>query len=157
VNYVIGIKKESVKQMKNKKAASQIIAWVLLLGLTISLAIGVYQFTKGQAEGLTDSTVTSLEGNLECENVKINVKPDGSCATLDITNTGTITVDKISIVSLGNPKSVLKEVDLAPKQKKVGFSFDGYLGGDGDIQVTPIITIKNKDMSCKTSKATITC
>ena len=56
-----------------KKGASAIVAWVLLLGFTIALATTIFYWTKSQATEMTEHTVEFVTGQMECQDISINV------------------------------------------------------------------------------------
>lgn len=136
----------------NKKAASEIIAWVLLLGFAISLAVGVYSWSRTHTEELTESTVTFIEGKLECLEVSINVKKQPECLLLNISNRGKMTVDKISIASLDGSNSILIDANLLPLKSRT-FAYEQ----GSDIEVLPVIILDNKNIGCKDRKIIVRC
>ena len=136
----------------NKKAAGEIIAWVLLLGFAISLAIGVYSWSRTHTEELTESTVTFVEGKLECAEININVKKQPDCSSLNISNKGMFNIDKISIASLDGSKSALIDANLIPLKSK---AFTYQQGSD--IEVMPIIILDNKNIGCIEKKIIVGC
>lgn len=155
MRYVVGrvIPAQQIVTIKmNKKAAGQIIAWVLLFGFAISLAIGIFSWSKVQTEDLTESTVNFVEGKLECREVKINVKKDPDCTNLNISNRGKLTITKISIASLDGSNSNLLDANIIPLQSK---AFPYQIGSD--IEVLPIINISRNDVGCVDRKVRIEC
>ena len=139
----------------NKRGASLVIAWVLLLGLSISLAIGVFSWSKLKTEALTDSSVTFVEGSLECNEVKLNVKKIGECASLDVYNRGKLAVEKIGISSLDGSSSKVVDANLIPLQNKV-FEYQGVKSKEG-IEVLPIIRLGDELVACRDRRVLLDC
>lgn len=82
-----------------KKGVSPIIAWILILGLTISLAAIVTNWYLGQSKEMAEKTLTTLEGGIECSEVNINVAytNDKIQCIAKIANTGKLKIDSIRI------------------------------------------------------------
>ncbi len=96
--------------MCNKRGISPIIATVLLLGFTITLATTVFLWMQGQTETMSESTVEYAEGEMQCQNVRINVAPTGTgdpptCEKLEVQNMGYLKIDKIVVRELCADKS----------------------------------------------------
>lgn len=161
--------------MGNKRGISPIIATVLLLGFTIALATTVFLWMSGQTKTLSESTVEYAEGEMQCQNVRINVlKHDGStCKTLDVSNKGYITIKQLAIRTfVGNTPSILypesSEMKLKPQSSNCGPGTVEPNCGVVNIdpknttacektEVTPIITVGNRKVGCKDKTIVIKC
>ncbi|MBU4502975.1 MAG: hypothetical protein KKA79_10355 [Nanoarchaeota archaeon] len=148
--------------MRNKKGAGTIIAWVLLLGFSIGLAITVFMWTTQQTEEMGKTSVRFVEGGMMCDNVMINVAVDNpTTCSITISNTRYLNISQISIRQLeGTPTSTNEPVNLAPRSKDIPESQSKYskvTGYCGDIEVMPIITINEELVGCKNKAITIEC
>src|SRR3989344_6629314 len=139
----------------DKRGASLVIAWVLLLGLSISLAIGVFSWSKLKTEALTESSVTFVEGSLECNEVKISIKKVGECDSLDVYNRGKLSIEKLGLSSLDGSSSDVLDANLAPLQNKV-FDYSGPNVEEG-IEVLPLIRVGDDLVACRDSKVLLDC
>ena len=78
-----------------KKGQGAIIAWVLLIGLSVSLAVVVSTWTRQQAEQTAEGIVSGTEVDLRCASVSFNAAPD--CTDnfeIKIVNRGDFTIHK---------------------------------------------------------------
>src|SRR3989339_952849 len=84
---------------KQKKGIAPVIAWVLLLSLTITMGVFVTRWYLARTEGMTESTVNSLSGGIECSDVNINVAYTGTPANCNIkvSNTGSFRISRVLI------------------------------------------------------------
>src|SRR3989344_5667737 len=58
-----------------KKGVSPLIAWILIIGLTVSLALIVGNFLKESAETTKESLIEYVEGGSTCDKIIINAEP----------------------------------------------------------------------------------
>ena len=59
--------------MRNRKGAGAIVAWVLLLGFSIGLAVTISMWATRQTEEMSERSTRFVEGGMQCDNVMINV------------------------------------------------------------------------------------
>lgn len=155
--------KKRLTQLTVKKAISPIIATILLLGLAIVLAITIFLWQTRQVEELSESAVNFVEGGMQCENVFINALiTDQNTCTVKVFNDGLWNIEKLNIQKLYNaaPANLLKDVTLEPKSKSQ--SKDKYTttintGYCGEVQLVPIIKIKESLAACKNKIITVNC
>lgn len=133
-----------------KRGASAIVAWVLLLGFTLALATGVFYWTKTQAEDMTESTINYVAGEMECQDISLNVIKDGN--NLQITNKGYFTVDKIAIRT--SSTSEIIDIALRPKETIPILPSIDIISG---FEVIPIILTENdQEVGCKDKTIKVT-
>lgn len=158
--------------MTDKKGVGAVIAWVLLLGFTVALATTIFLWMKSQTETLTESTVEHVEGELQCQNVRINViKSDGStCGRLDVSNKGYVVINQLSISSFdGASSSILyPDAEKEIKPQSTNCKPENNCGIEKNvnpknitackkIEVMPIIRISNRKVGCKDRMVVIEC
>ena len=133
------------KLRKSKKAISPIIAWILLLGFSISLAVIIFNWTRTYTQELTESTVNFVEGKIECQEVSINVIANEDCSQITITNRGKLNIDQLAIRTFRDDyENTLIEKDLLePKQSK-----QLNILSSNEVEVIPIVEINNKLIGC---------
>ena len=134
-----------MNRLKSKKGMSEIIAWILLLGFSISLAVIIFNWTRTHTEELTESTVSFVEGKLECQEIAINVATNDDCSTITITNKGKLTIDQLAIRTFRQDyeNTLMETTKLAPKQSK-----QLNILSSNKIEVIPIVKIKEKLIGC---------
>lgn len=101
--------------MFHKKGISPVIAWVLILGFTIALGAIVTNWYLQQSKKTTESTLGTMEGEMECNEIRINVaftqpQPTSGNCILKVSNTGMLKIDSIRI------NSIQKSYDKNPKE-----------------------------------------
>ena len=167
--------------MTDKKGIGAVIAWVLLLGFTVALATTIFLWMKGQTETMSESTIEFAEGEMQCQNVRINVVNVGS--KLNVHNVGYLTINQLSIRTIGelgedsksklepdpapdcelNPDDCLKPqtsgTQCQPPSCGVISDIEGNLTAPvcTQIEVMPIIKIKTRMVGCKDRKVVIKC
>ncbi len=131
--------------IKDKKGAGEIIAWILLLGFSISLAVLIFNWSRTQTEELTESTVSFVEGKLECQEIAINVVTNEDCTSITITNKGKLNIDQLAIRTFRQEyeNTLFEKNLLAPKQSK---TLD--ILQSNKIEVIPIVKINEKLVGC---------
>jgi|TARA_B100001971_G_C18247138_1_gene575153 hypothetical protein len=136
--------KKRIKR-KNKKGIGPIIAWILLLGFSISLAVMIFNWTRTQTEDLTESTINYVEGKLECQEVSINVVTNVECTEITINNRGKLNIEQFAIrVFREDEKTLISEDLLAPKASTTLPPIIQF----NKLQVIPIIEVNDKLVGC---------
>jgi len=130
----------------HKKGVSPVIAWVLILGFTIALGSIVTNWYLQQSKKTTESTLGTLEGEMECNEVKINVAftQSGSGCVLKVSNTGALRIDSVKV----NGKQLA--YDRNPKEYKNYTSTD--ICDSTTATVLPIIKKDNNLAVCQNDK-----
>ncbi len=129
----------------NKKGVSPIIAWVLLLGFSVTLGVIVSSWYLQSSEQMTESTLTTLEGGIECNDVSINVAYTErySDCWLKISNTGKLKIDSVKI------NAITKEYGKNPKEYKNFTNSDiPNLCSETKITINPILDRGDSQISC---------
>lgn len=144
-----------------KKAASPVIAWILLIGITVSIAAGVITWQRSHAEKLTEETVTFITGRMECEQIKISAEKITACPDINITNRGTLTINKVSIRSdqAGGilntqiiPAATLASLALELSSQDLNIGIDYK-----KIEIMPLLSVDKKLYGCTDKKLVIEC
>ena len=140
----------------DKRGAETIVAWVLLVGLSITLGIIVSQWMKEQAEKQSEDIVKEVEGDIKCVDVSLNAYfSDSSCSTLEISNRGYFKILALKIRSdygTGDPQ----EINLNPQQTQtLNIGYSVYNGSR--IDLIPIIKVGKERLACVDKKISIEC
>lgn len=110
------------KALCNKSAVSPVIAYVLLIGLAIALAMIVTVWSKQSATEQVETIVAPTAGAAECESVSINMV--FNCTALDsvpklmLYNSGSLKIAKVEIYTNPAPKSgnpLKYDAEMMPK------------------------------------------
>ncbi|MFH1210469.1 MAG: hypothetical protein V1645_01000 [archaeon] len=146
-----------------------VVAWVLLLGFSITLGVFVFMWATKSTTDFTESTVGFVEGGMQCEQVQIYAvfsedpnDPTNKCY-LNITNNGYFTIDEIIIRGTAGTTSIPKQeiktppfVPLKPKER-----IDGNILGlpktGLTLDIIPAVKDKNKIIACPEKMITVQC
>jgi hypothetical protein len=83
--------------MRNKKGLSEIISYILILSLAVSLGTFIMVWYKGLAEKEVSGVLTPLEGTSQCDDVNINVVFNYDSCAITVYNTGNLAVKGLKI------------------------------------------------------------
>jgi len=94
-----------------KRASSEIIITILLVGFAVTSALVVMNWMTKHAEETSDVVLGDIEEGLDCEKVNINILPSADCATADIINKGYFKIHRVISRTLeGNKLEVIPVV-----------------------------------------------
>ena len=141
------------------KGISPVIAWVLLVGLTVTLAISVFNWSREQAEDVGKSIASKTEKDVRCENVAFNAVCDKG--DVNVINKGDFTIHKFIIHEYA-PSGVLANLEKAPANPlKPGGSKLQYLytmsKAAQEIDLLPVIKIEEEFVPCVNRKIVVEC
>lgn len=159
-----------LKKITNKKAVSEIVSYVLLIVIALSLAAGVYTFLKtsvpnpdNEQEKCSEDTSLSLS-DYEC------TPQEDKIITLTLENKGLFNIDGFTITATNNPDALAitmlntsegKPEEIQPGRyyfeptlklgdfRKVSFSYTG-LNNIAKIRVRPFVNGKTELLLCPT-------
>ncbi len=132
-----------------KKAISPIIAWILILGLAVSLAALVYTWYTDQTETMSETILEDIAGSVYCEDVEYDLIVDGD---LTLVNTGQRTFTKLKVTFVMLDDSITQEKyegSWAP-QSLINLNQDPTQVLT--VQVIPFITVENVEYSCASDR-----
>lgn len=144
-----GMTKMGSARMYNKKGVSPIIAWILILGLSISLGVFVTEWYLKSSKTMTENTLSTLEGGIECNDVNVNVAftKHGNDCIIKIANTGQLKIDSVKI------NNAQKDYGKNPKEYKNFTTTDiPDLCTTTNIVVIPILKTENNLINCPNDK-----
>lgn len=135
-----------------KKGQGNIIAWVLLVGFTISLAVLVGRWSLGQAGQATESIVGIGEADIRCESAAIGfdkcISYDGNVYTFNIKNKGSLKIWKVRYSGCGGDS---KDYSFG-SQSNLGLNeISGDIGCQAtaeEVSFVPFIKIEEKFIAC---------
>jgi len=145
----------------SKKGQGMIIAWVLLIGLTVALAVIVTTWTRQQAEETTEGIVAGTEVELRCAAVSFNAKPTCNGNHIDVVNRGDFSIRKF-VIHMNNKDGLNSETveffeDPILPGKSKGINTKEIDSLYGTISLTPFILVDNQIVGCSDRKLTLEC
>lgn len=134
-----------------KKGQGNVIAWVLLVGFAISLAVLVGRWSIQQAQSSTEGIVDMSEADIRCESVAISAVCTGSDGNykLDVSNKGSLIIKSINVGGCDTPK-IDGPIGLNEKTGEIGLSICGET-----IRLIPMIDINGKTIGCSAKEINI--
>lgn len=136
------------KIFSNKKGIESLIAWVLLIGFSVGLAVFVTRWSLQQAQKSTSGVEEMVMGDIQCSDVAISGHCDGN--NIIIKNKGTLNIIGYKKGSDTIP-TMLKEKILRPNLGEL------TLDANPKITIIPIIEIDGKQVMCVTQKQDFEC
>lgn len=82
---------------KSKKGLSEIIAYVLILGLTVALGAMITVWYQSTTQKQTSGIIDPVEGTSQCQDVNVNVAFGYDDCTISVYNTGTSMIDSFRV------------------------------------------------------------
>jgi len=138
----------------NKKAASELISYVLVIGLSITLAIAIGLWSRGESERVVKTVVTETETDARCAEVRLG---GFMCSRDDnievkIKNRGSFSIVGLRYIctdSQGNDVSEKLDLDspLKPDEEQSLNNIDRCDSSKG-LVLTPFIKISDKMIIC---------
>lgn len=152
--------------MKNKKGASAILAYVLLISLTVILAVSVTVYMKNKAKTQAEELTETVGTMLDCESVGINAYLEGN--TVNVKNVGSKNVsielryqnnDDNQFVSVNvlnhNGDEFLMPRDVRNLDSPASEGSKDVSRRKDKVDVIPKILINKKKIGCIDKKVTV--
>lgn len=148
---------KSLTKNKKKRGQSAIIAWVLLIGLSVSLAIVVSTWTKKQAQETTETLVSQTEADLRCAAVSFNAKAECSIPydSLKVVNRGDFTIHKFVIHIKSKEGQLISNTinlfengrePIKPGETQTLRTQDSFM--NSEIELVPFIQVDGEYVGC---------
>ena len=139
---------------QNKKAATEIIAYVLLIGMAIALGTIVSIWIKSTAEKDIKDIVQPLDNDVLCNDVSFNLNVSG-CAQVKVSNRGNFRIDdfvvRINSVLVYNGLKNAIDQSTNPGETKLLNNLPA-LNNNDEIELIPIV--RNSTCSMRRVKST---
>ena len=132
---------------------SEIVSWVLLIGVSMLLGVVVSQWLHEQAQHSTDTLIEDTTTDLVCEDVAFNAffESGTSCGSLTITNKGYHTLDEIRVRSDFG-------VDSFPLNLTPGATLTKPLNTLSlGVEIIPVVLLAEKPVGCTDKKIKLAC
>src|SRR3989344_89577 len=132
-----------------KRGVSEIVSWVLLVGLTITIGMVVSQWLREHAEITTDKLADQTQADLICNDVAINAyfTDPSTCASVTLVNKGYHTIHEINARSKygTNPYTI----DLKPGDPPTTQPLNT---GNTSVDIIPVVVVKGATIGCPTQQ-----
>ena len=135
-------------RMINKKGISQAVGFVLLLGLSVSLAIFVGIWIKERSEKTIEGVAGNQERETKCDDVLLNVFPNCGVVdenvvviSLNLTNRGLFSIVQLRCDGF----FVDLEPPLTPGEKREGQDLNNCIGSVTSI-IVPMVNLSNGEI-----------
>ncbi len=138
---------EYLKLYKMNKKAMAWISWILLLLFFLILSVMVYQWSIQHTEMISKQMQEYVEGNIACSDVVFDVQLDISANNDEVTNYGTITIDKL-LVRYDGAQSTELEINLIPGNSQL-LNMPPYTKS---MEVLPMLLVGNDWVVCPEKK-----
>lgn len=149
-----------------KKGQGAIIAWVLLIGLSVSLAVVVSTWTRQQAEQTSETIVSQTEIDLRCASVSFNAAPtcESPYDSIKIVNRGDFTIHKfVAQIQSKDGKLISNTINLfeggrepiKPGETQTLRTQNSFQ--DSEIGLVPFIKVDEQLAGCSSRKLTVKC
>lgn len=166
--------KKTFRGLGERKGIETIVAWVLLLGFSVTLGVMVMMWATKTTEKMTEKTLSYMEGSLQCGDVQIYAvfsQPTGppgttQCGYMNITNRGYITIDEIAVrgINKGNKATFSTKLTsapwapLQPKTEARGTTSGwGIPNNNAEVDLIPVVYIDSKKYGCTEKLVRLTC
>lgn len=138
----------------DKRGLSAIIAWVLLVGLSVGLGIIVTTWAKQQASKTVEGTIQNIEGDLRCAEVSFKAFVMPPPCDINISNTGYYTIVNVSVRHQFGTQ--IFAANLLPQQDSKVLNIQ--VSPPIQLDIIPIIrSEKNQLIGCADRKLVLTC
>lgn len=144
--------------MMLKKGQGNVIAWVLLVGFAVSLAVLVGRWSLGQSQQATEGIISTGESDIRCENVAISAECSGE--DLIVSNKGSLKIVRLNIGGCDSDKEIFCTKSgeeytgdcLGLNKVSSPISTSGCYD---DITLVPMIYIENEVIGCPTKELNV--
>lgn len=138
--------------MISRKAIAPIIAFVLLMGLAVTLGVFVTIWYTRASEKQTSELIGRFGTEEECSSVSFDAALDYDACTGEMYNLGKFTIDKIKIDTYytdGTEKHDIADVNILPRE---GVSAPLPLSLIAKLQISPILEDKGELIECTNNR-----
>lgn len=146
--------------MRNKKAITPAISWILLIGMSVALAGVVTIWMKSTAEDSTKTVIGGVEVDMQCNDVSLNAYETPSttqCNSIEVINKGLYSITGIKVRDNNGVRDFPYEPSLKPGESITTNLNNPSIPSNNQIAVIPITLVKEKTIACMAKEITIVC
>tara|TARA_Y100000310_G_C20659472_1_gene803875 strand:+ start:766 stop:1203 length:438 start_codon:yes stop_codon:yes gene_type:complete len=142
----------------NKRGISPAISWVLLIGLSVTLAGMVTFWTRSISETTTEKLVMDVEHDMRCSEISLNAQISagsncGSSLSLDITNSGYFTIKKIKLRTTNTEEF---EIEIKPTKTQTLNTNTNY-PTISEVGIIPVTEVEGQLLGCLEREIKVNC
>lgn len=127
--------------IKGKRGVSEAVEVVLFFGFVVLAMAGVFFWAQGRTNEELGHTITTIEGSIECEDIRINVTCVGSSAKIG--NAGVLMIDEI-LVRASDQDSIFENISLKPYQSII---LSTSVSGNA-FELVPVMDVNGTRVAC---------
>ena len=156
------------RMIKSKKGISPVIGWILMVGLTITLAGVVTVWMKSTATYTAEKMTTTVGTDIQCSDVSINAYEYGgqiNCDIINLINRGYFTIESVKLRALGDVQDIFFPDPLNPSEnitlnpgENISINLNiQNIPSNKKIGLVPIVMIEESMMACMTKEIAVQC
>ena len=125
-----------------KRGMSELVSYVLLIGLSVMLATIVTMWYRSQSESFQESIYERTEADIRCNDVSINVKLNCAQPKFNVTNRGYHAISKV----IQRQVEFSRETQISITPGETSSPQDLYIPDRyNDFDIIPVIAVDGKD------------
>ncbi len=133
----------------NKRGISQIVAFVLLISFAVGLGTIVMMWYTSTTEKQSATMIGPAEGNIDCENANLNIRPNYDDCTISVFNTGTVTIHRLKFTPQILEDSDTVDVEIKPiRGQHVNVTVNTLVPNSEGLEVIQSIKVNNQVYTC---------
>ncbi len=143
----------------NKKAITPAISWLLLIGLTVTMAGVVTVWIKATASETSEHLVSNVDKDMRCVDTSFNAyeKDSTNCDQIVVHNRGFFSIHSVK-VRVGNKiNDTLLDPPLKPQEIRTIHLNDLNININDSVGLIPIIQVKEDLLACMAKEISIKC
>lgn len=154
------------RALKRNKGVEGVVAWVLLLGFSVTIGVMVFMWATKTSGRLSENTVNYVEGDMSCEQVQIYSEfardNNGICKTIKTMNKGYLNITQIMIRGVEQngkaikPQTIEFKPALKPKEEVISPLTDA-INPNSEVDVIPVTASNNRMILCTVRKMSLEC
>jgi hypothetical protein len=144
----------------NKKAVTPAISWILLIGLTVTMAGVVTVWIKSTAGETSETLVNNVDKDMRCVDTSFNAyENDGlfNCNEITIHNRGFFSIHSIKVRNGNKINDTVLDSPLKPQEIKTIYLNDLNLNINDSVGLIPIIKVQDEFLACMAKEISIEC
>lgn len=145
---------QTLFKLNSKKGISEIISYVLILGLAVALGAMITIWYQSTTEKQTSGIINPIEGTSQCQDVNVNVAFDYDHCAISVYNTGTSLINSFKITysdSDGGVNITDYQIPIPPRLSETIslLSVEGITASSVSyISVVPIVIVNKQPYYC---------
>lgn len=155
------------RTLKRNKGVEGVLAWVLLLGFSVTIGVMVFMWATKMSGRISENTVNYVEGDMSCEQVQIYSEftrdNNGICKNIKTMNKGYLNITQIMIRGMEKqtgkvikPQTIDFKPAMKPKEDVTSLLTDA-INPNSEVDVIPVTSSNNRMILCTVRKVSLEC